>query len=82
MKSKDNGIEVPDQNSATESNEEYEIPKCVNDRISDWFNRNDQATSRQSEVADTNLEDIRQIARNRIAEKTHVSSKKKIYVFF
>ena len=60
-----------DQNSATESTEEYEIPTEVNQRISEWFSRNEQAQSRQSEANDNNLEDIRQKAKDRIKEKNN-----------
>ena len=60
-----------DQNSATESTEEYDVPLEVNQRISEWFTRNEAAASRQSEATDTNLEDIRQKAKDRIKERNN-----------
>lgn len=60
-----------DQNSATESTEEYDVPLEVNQRITEWFTRNEAAQSRQSEATDTNLEDIRQKAKDRIKERNN-----------
>jgi len=67
---------LPDQNSATESTEEYEVPSDVTNRVSEWFSRNDAAQSRQSEPAtDNNLEDIRQKAKDRIKERNTTQAK-------
>ena len=52
--------EQRDQNSATESaTEDYAVPNDVSNRVSEWFDRNAAAESRQSEAKDENLEDIR-----------------------
>ena len=51
--------EQRDQNSATESAEDYAVPTDVSHRVSEWFDRNAAAESRQSEAKDENLEDIR-----------------------
>ena len=51
--------EQRDQNSATESAEDYAVPVDVTHRVSEWFDRNAAAESRQSEAKDENLEDIR-----------------------
>ena len=51
--------ELRDQNSATESAEDYAVPVDVSHRVSEWFDRNAAAESRQSEAKDENLEDIR-----------------------
>lgn len=64
-----------DQNSATESTEEYDVPKEVNQRITEWFSRNEAAQSRQSEANESNLEDIRQKAKDRIKEKNNPPGK-------
>lgn len=59
--------EIPrDQNSATESTEDYNVPRDVTDRVSEWFDRNDAAQSRQSDAKEENLEDIRQKAKERL----------------
>ena len=51
---------------------EFEIPTAVSARITEWFNRNDAAESRASEAStatDSNLDDIREKAKNRIKGK-------------
>lgn len=52
--------------------QDFEIPSAVSARITEWFNRNEMAESRNSETSngtDSNLEDIREKAKNRLKQK-------------
>ena len=51
---------------------DFEIPSAVSARITEWFNRNEMAESRNSETSngtDSNLEDIREKAKNRLKQR-------------
>ena len=57
-------IPTPDQ-----AEPEFEIPTAVSARITEWFNRNEAAESRASDIStatDSNLDDIREKAKTRI----------------
>jgi len=52
--------------------QDFEIPSAVSARITEWFNRNEMAESRNSETSngtDSNLEDIREKAKNRLKQR-------------
>ena len=54
------------------TNLDFEIPSAVSARITEWFNRNEMAESRNSETSngtDSNLEDIREKAKNRLKQR-------------
>ena len=51
---------------------DFEIPSAVSARITEWFNRNEMAESRNSETSngtDSNLEDNREKAKNRLKQR-------------